>query len=181
MDSATYANLGISSASRLRLLMHDGTIENILQKFQRMNERKQPSVNQSSPIRQNTMWKIILSLFYNTLCIIPLLVHLAITSKFSFSPSLHLNWENVDWIVIPCMALMMVRAKSLATETVKDSFAILSDLSSVQFFKNSLMSTFDEVSALHQNTQADLRLSATASPSEGLIVSNFWVAHTSRR
>lgn len=181
VDSATFANLGVSSASRIGLQMHNGSVENVLHRFRTVSTRKRSSVTVPSSSRQISLMKFGLHILSNLLCFIPLLVHFVISSGITSTPIVELNWNEIDWTTISCMALLMVRTKGLASEALKSSSAMFDDLPSIVSFKNALTSTFHEVNAGNTNPQADLRLTASASTSEGVVVSNLWAAHVSRR
>ena len=181
VDYATFANLGVSSANRIGLQMHNGSVENILNRFQSLSARKRASVSVPTSSRQNSLRKIILYTFSNLLSAIPLLVHFVVSSGITSMSIVELNWKKIDWVIICCMAVLMVRTRGLASEAVKASSALVHDLPSIVSFKNALTSTFDEVNAGKINPQADLQLTATASSTEGLVVSNLWAAHVSKR
>ena len=78
--------------------------------------------------------------------------------------------------------LLLLFMHRLTRKAISATSKISTDASVIGSFMNQLRSATHEVdSTIMKNPQADLHLSATASPSKGISVSDLWAAHVTKR
>mmetsp|Transcript_25491 Transcript_25491/g.38133 ORF Transcript_25491/g.38133 Transcript_25491/m.38133 type:complete len:905 (+) Transcript_25491:327-3041(+) len=160
------SNMGISSARRLQLQSNDGAIEEILSRLKNISRLKQNRIASASNFVVQKLGYVILISFLLTM---PVVLHLIIQSdgaQFNFLSQV----------------LLLIYLHDITRKAVFTGLKASKDSSVVSAFTRQLLSTVNEVkSSMMRNPHNDLHLTATASPTKGISVSDLWAAHVTKR
>ena len=165
-------NLGISTSSRLHLQSNDGVIESVMSKWDSfMNSILAISRNGISSSNHFFMQKLAFTLLISSLLSIPIVLNLILCYRTNGTR------QNFMTEMILLAFMYGMTSKAFIT-TLKTSI----DAPTVASFLALLSSTVNEVnSTMMNNIQGDLHLSATASPTRGIVVQDLWAAHVTKR
>jgi len=172
------SNMGKSSTSRLLVQNHDGTVEYILRRWKMMHSSATAlSSSRRSAVSNNVLIfrKLGYSIFYSALVLLPIVTHIVLNDRGIVDVSA-VNWDKCVHV-----GLLLLFTQKISTNAMSKVIESSKGNAPVVSFLNSLAVTVDEINRLKQNPKADLRMSANSSSSKGILVSDLWAAHTSKR
>mmetsp|Transcript_27714 Transcript_27714/g.50350 ORF Transcript_27714/g.50350 Transcript_27714/m.50350 type:complete len:955 (-) Transcript_27714:34-2898(-) len=179
LRTETVADMGISSASRLSLLSQNGAIEGTLQRWSVMHPRG-PGEGLSSLIsRQRSLGTAVKHLAYLILASIllasPLILHILIPTDASLTDvgPYGQNFVNMACVLFYTFWLVQGSLSHIGDNSIFQPM--------VMSFLQSLSRCVQEVTAAQKSRQPDLQLTASRSPTKGLVVSDLWAAHATKR
>ena len=193
-----WSNIGASSATRLGLLSSPRGMEGALERFspevQSKLTRKKKTRRRDTSVYLRSFQPLLIQLMYSTASLIllsvPLVIYFYVYANVPVSgeEGLNLSLKHITqngWISLFDMAAMLLFAQyqlgSAARHAVDATNAKIGN--SMTSFIRTLAGTVGEVQKLdaESTSGADFQAMLTASPIKGLVVSDLWAAHTSRK
>lgn len=205
-----WSNIGSSSSSRLGILSQPLGVEGALQQFTKLRPDQASAAGILCPLRnsklltqkrrrsretsayliacqsllRNAMYFVSSSLLLS----IPLIVYYCVFALVQGSEGSKISWESVPddgWVSLLNLASLLYFTHLNAGKAAQHSIiATDSRLKrSVSAFFSKLAETARELQRIsaESSTGADFQAMMTASPTKGLVVSDFWAAHSSRK
>lgn len=164
----TISNLGVSSASRLRIQMETGAVERILLD-ESLGINSRPKSSDMAPTKRSMLLrKVGFSVICGSLVTLPLIVHVVISL---------LVGVPFDSRQLVNICLMLLFAYGLTTRTLFAAVDSSREVSHVAPFLRDLSTIVNEMNIFSQSATG----SSASLPNKGLDVSNLWAAHARKR
>lgn len=205
-----WSNIGSSSSSRLGILSSPLGVEGALQQFARLRPDQASHAGIVGPSRHSELLKqkrrrrresavylmACQSLLRNALYFlsssillsIPLIAYFCVFALVQGNDGSKLSWRAVTddgWVALLNLATLLLFAHLNTTKAAHHSIVAADSRlkDSVVSFFSKLTATASELQKLSAESSAgaDFQAMMTASPTKGLVVSDFWAAHSSRK
>lgn len=164
------ANIGVSSASRIGLQMQEHGVDRALSQMQSVaHVLSSKSAQFAPPATSLAIRKLIYRIICGALALAPLFGHIFIS---------FLNDKAIDVGNFCGIALVLLFAYNLAMKSLFTTIDSSRYLSQIAPFLKVLSNTVQEVEA--SNIQSS-RMTQVSSPSKGIVISDLWAAHKSKR
>ena len=173
LDRSHVASLGSSSSSRLQLLSQDA-VEVVLERWQML----QPSPRRMDTGTSKKDSSFTFAALQKWLLILLAGITLSLPLELHFVYGIE---ANKQFSYVSQISLVLLSAFILTKRAINWTMTTPVGAPVMIAFVASLSKAIDELLSTRKSPHVDLRLTATASPTKGIVVTDLWAAHSAKR